>query len=61
MIRQTKGEKIFNIINIIILCALVVIMVLITIGSILLPCLRMYFMSVPIFSLRSLYSFLVWK
>ena len=27
MIRQTKGEKIFNIINIIILCALVVIMV----------------------------------
>ena len=37
MIRQTKGEKIFNIINIIILCALVVIMVY--------PCLHVLFAS----------------
>lgn len=37
MIRQTKGEKIFNIINIIILCALVVIMVS--------PCLHVLFAS----------------
>lgn len=37
MIRQTKGEKIFNIINTIILCALVVIMVY--------PCLHVLFAS----------------
>ena len=37
MIRQTKGEKIFNIINTVILCALVVIMVY--------PCLHVLFAS----------------